>query len=225
MALETITSSLAEGYKQLKPGTFRTSAELTTARRTNEDLRDRWFYSANFSMYEIEDGEAVFYFGGREKNPILDNIDEACEQLIKKGNYQVRARDRKAVLDSVDSGQTLRFVLSELALKEDTFNSEFDFFEIDTEDCDRLNPSQRALAEGIYDRGDAFVENMKMFKDAGISKTRVYVLNPDYVNRHMGNDEVARASGITGINYNSIFFTLGRDVEVLFALRGELKST
>ena len=37
--LETITNSLAAGCKQLEPASFRTSAELTTERRTNKALR------------------------------------------------------------------------------------------------------------------------------------------------------------------------------------------
>src|SRR3989344_2584664 len=180
--LETITNNLAEGYKQLEPASFMTSAELTTARRTNEELRNRWFCTANFSVYAIEEGKEILYFGGREANPILGNIDEACQQLISNKNYRVNTAEMEAIKEAEKSGLVLRLEMAKLGLKES--NDEFSYLEIDTENPDKLNPSQRDLAEVAYDKGNDFIENMKMLSGQAynntrkIRTTRIYVLNP-----------------------------------------------
>ena len=51
--LVTITANLRDGYRQLDPNTFKTSSELTAERRTNTDLRNEWFYTANVSLYSF----------------------------------------------------------------------------------------------------------------------------------------------------------------------------
>ncbi|MBI5389965.1 hypothetical protein HZB02_00575 [Candidatus Woesearchaeota archaeon] len=61
--LETITGNLADGFSQLVPETWQPSAEICKERITNPELRKRSFYTANFGMYRVEDGEAVLYFG------------------------------------------------------------------------------------------------------------------------------------------------------------------
>jgi len=221
--LVTITDSLANGYKELEPDSFRTSAELTTERRTNQELRGRWLYTANFGMYAVEDGEAVLYFGGRKANPILSNIDEACNQLIKTSNYKVTSAEKSAVADSVKSGHTLRIKLSELdLLKQD---NEFSFFEIDTNNYDSLNKSQRALAEAVYGSGQDFIENMEMLKrlPRRISKTRIYVLNEDYVKEHAKDGAVARATWLDDFGGSSDFDAYMCGVDDHNALRGVSK--
>ena len=66
--LENIVGTLLQSVQQTESGTWRTSAEIMTERRTNTDLRRQWFWTANFALYRVEDGEAVLYFGGRESN-------------------------------------------------------------------------------------------------------------------------------------------------------------
>jgi len=110
--LETITNNLSGGYKQLEPASFMTSAELTTERRTNEALRNRWFYTANFSVYAVEEGKEILYFGGREANPILGNIDEACRQLISNKNYKINAAEMDASQNARDHHQSIDWWLA-----------------------------------------------------------------------------------------------------------------
>ena len=219
--LETITAALAEGYKQLEPESFRTSAELTTERRTNKELRKQWYYTSNFGMYDVEEGKAILYFGGREANPVLANIDEACRQLINEGNYKVTDPEKQAVVDSVKSGHTLRVKLSDLDLKR--YDNEFSFFEINTDNYANLNESQRALAEKVYGSGDDFIENMKMLSEAGISNTRIYVLNQDYVKEHVKEGAVGRVGWLGGFVGSSNFSAVGRDVDNGNGLRGVRK--
>ena len=222
MTLETITASLANGYKQLKPDTFQTSAELTTERRTNTELRDRWLYTANFAMYIVENGEAVLYFGGREANPILKNIDEACAQLLAANTYRVKEEDRQAVIESVESKHTLRIELSKLFLIK--LNNETAYFEIDTSNYNQLNTAQRAFAERVYGAGNDFVQNMDMLKKAGKTRVRVYVLNHDYVKEHvLGGEAVARACWLDNFGNYSDFSAFGWSVNYDRGLRGVLK--
>lgn len=209
-SLENITGTLYECVLQTIPGTALTSAEITTERRDNEGLRKNWFWTANFGLYRKEGDEAVLYFGGRKGNPIFDNIKKATEQLIHNKNYRPAEKDIAAVLQSVESGDTLKVKLSELDLKR--YNGEFSYFEVGA----KLNPDQRTLAERVYD----FAKNKKMFDQAGVVP-RIYVLNPNYVQREAQNSAVARACWLDDFGYGSDFFAYDRSVgDISSALRG-----
>jgi len=229
--LETITSSLMNAFDPdkhdtpLDISTLRTSAEITTERRTDRTdnaLRNKWFYTANFGMYSMEDGEAVLYFGGRESNPILGNLDEACNQLIHNNNYRVTDVERQTVVESVEQGHTLKVKLSDLGLHR--HSDEFSYFEIDTENYDSLNESQRAMAEAVYGSGQDFIDNMQMLRNSTqkIKKTRVYVLNEDYVKEHAQDETIARASWLDSFDSNLDFYASDRGVGDNGALRGVL---
>ena len=215
---------MAAGYKQLEPASFQTSAELTTERRTNEALRNRWFYTANFSVYAIEEGKEYLYFGEKAGNPILGNIEEACRQLINNYSYRVNTAEMDAIKEAEKSGLVLRLEMDKLGLKE--LNDEFSYLEIDTENPDKLNPSQRDLAEAAYDKGNDFIENMKMLSGQAynntrkIRTTRIYVLNPKYVRKEAKNGAIARAGFIDDFDNNSDFFAYGRVVGNKTRLRG-----
>ena len=207
--LETIVAPLAAGYSLLEPASFQTSAQITTARRTNEALRNRWFYTANFSVYTIEEGKEILYFGGIPANPILGNIDEACRQLINNQNYRINTDEMDAIKEAEKSGLVLRLEMAELGLKES--NEEFSCLEIDTGNPDKLKKYQRALAEAAFDKGQDFIENMKMLNgsygnDKKIKTTGIYILNPKYVRKEAKNGAIARAGFLYGFNYFSYFF-------------------
>ena len=220
--LETIVAPLAAGYKQLEPDSFQTSAELTTERRTNEALRNEWLYTANFSVYALEDGKEILYFGGRKANPILGNIDEACRQLISNKNYKVNIAEMDAIKEAVKSGLVLRLEMAELGLK--GFNDVFRYIEIDTENPDLLKKSPRKLAEAVYDKGQDFIENMKMFSKARIEATRIatriYVLNPKYVRKEAKKEPIARAGYLYVFSSSSNFNADDRIVDLNLSLRG-----
>jgi hypothetical protein len=201
--LEVITLSLARGVKQLVQGTWQTVVEVMAARRTQQGLGNSSFYTANFAMYTVEDGEVILYLGGREANPILANLDEACRQLVQKRDYIVPEVAAQAVRDSVESGYTLRVEMQDLELKTD--KNGFSYFSIETDDYDRLNPTQRAVAERIYDTDDNFVANMQMLADTRIPCVKVYVLNPEYVAEHAQENDVVRACFLDDY-YNSCYF-------------------
>ena len=90
MALENITQvqgNLKDSFKQLQPETIQHSDEITTARREDKDLRNKWFYTANHSLFKTEQKKGIWYFGRLETNPIFKNIEEAYKQLVQDSNY------------------------------------------------------------------------------------------------------------------------------------------
>ena len=91
-----------------------------------------------------------------------------------------------------------------------------------------LNPTERALAERVYGAGQAFVDAMNMFAEAGIQEARIYILNPEYVPRKLEEVQkqdsnvggLGRASGLNGFDNNSYFCALDRLVLFRGAVRG-----
>ena len=208
--LENRIGPLVEVVPQFVPGTWRTSAELTTERRDNAALGNNWFWTANFSLYRVEGNDEVLYFGGREANPIFNNLEAATTQLVRDYNYRPNQESVDAVVQSVTSGHTLRVKLSDLALQ--GTDEEWRYFEINTTNYDRtLNPTQRAFAEHVYEQGDDFVKNMAMLKTAKITKTRIEVLNPEYVRENAKGGALARACYLDN---NLNFGAVGRGILV-----------
>lgn len=195
---------------KLNPKTIQHSYEITRDRNSPKDdskrkeLRNNWFWTADSSLYMVEDGEAVLYFGRRCTNLIFRNIEKATSQLIDDYNYVPGKGDIQTVLDTVESGNTLKIKLSDLELE--GCNNELKYFTIDTKDYDSLNEVQRQFAERVYGQGDDFVSAMKMLKDEGKTTVRIYVLNPDYVKDHVKpGGGIVRASGVSSFENDSDF--------------------
>lgn len=185
------------------------SAELMNERRSDSTLRDKTFWTANFALYRVENGEAILYFGGRENNPIFNNIEEAAAQFRKELMYIPKKRDVKAI---VNSNAVLRVSLSDLGLT--VVDWESAYLEISTMYYDRtLNQTGRAFAERIYGQGDDFVENMRMLARNRIPITRVHVFNPEYVKNNVKKKlfirtvpPIARVCRLSTFSDNSDFY-------------------
>ena len=183
------------------PATIQHADQITTNRRTDRELRNKWFWVADHAMYTIEDGEEILYLGRGHTNPIFANIEQATEDMVRTGNYEPSTEAIAAVKSADD---TLRAKLSDLELRR--YDNEFSFFEIDTKNYDQLNEAKRALAERAYDSGEDFVRTMEMLAEAGIKKTKVYVLNPDYVADHVtGEGAISRACYLYSFSDDSYF--------------------
>ncbi|MBI2523422.1 hypothetical protein HYW19_03460 [Candidatus Woesearchaeota archaeon] len=221
--LETLVGPLAQTFPQFERDTIRHSDQLTTERRTNPELRNMWFYTADGPMYLVEkvDGidEAFLYLGRGETNSVFNNIEEATHQLIRTGNY-ILPKEKRGEIDAVIKAEdTLKVRLSDLRLQGN--DSQWRYFEIGTANYDSLNEHQRGVAERVYGSGDDFVENMKMFNEAGKRKLRVYVLNPAYVKQNVPQDgALARASWLYNFELDSWFIANDSYVDLHFGLRG-----
>jgi hypothetical protein len=66
--LETITGSLENALAKADRKTIQHAWEITNDRREHADLRERWFWTADFPMYRLEKGGAVLYFAPGEHN-------------------------------------------------------------------------------------------------------------------------------------------------------------
>jgi hypothetical protein len=216
--LEIRLGTLVDDSLLFIEGTRLISAEIQLARlleRTRGWIQSqrtlvklRAFYTNNFGLYALENqdapgvhnetGEAYLYFGGRENNPIFGNLEEACRQLTLTGNY-VPSTDNAVTA----KGSALRVRLADLNLQE--HNDELSYYEIDTSNYNLLNPAQRALAEAVHGSGEQFGNVMKMLREAGISKTRIYVLNPKYVQKHAKEHDICRACWLDNFNGGSFF--------------------
>ena len=221
--LETVVGTLVGAFRQLVRGTILHSDQLTTGRRDDIGLRNRWFYTADSAVYTIEEvngiDEVFLYLGRGDTNPVFNNIEEATQQLITRRNYIPSREDVEAVKNA---DTTLRVKLSDLSLQENSSkNSKCRFFEIDTANYGSLNEHQRKVAERVYGSGEDFEQNMEMLRKNRIKTTRVYVLNPDYVRENVPQGgALARASSLGGFGHLSRFYAIASYVGNHDGLRG-----
>lgn len=209
--LETITGSLEIALAKADRKTIQHAWEITNDRRENVELREQWFWTADFPMYRMEDGDAVMYFASGEHNLVFSNIEAAARQIKSTGNYLPSRKEEARVVRSAKTGRTLRVPLSALGLREE--NDERCYFEIDTGRYDSLNPSQRALAERIYGRGKDFHLNMRVLREEGkVTVTKIYVLNPEYIGKYAGSGAIGRVSWLDDFYDGLLFIVLDRDI-------------
>src|SRR3989338_3170329 len=215
--IETKIGSLAELVPQFKPETCLTSAELANEIISSNQFEDQTFYTANFALYAVEDGNAILYFGGKKNNPIFNNAGEASKQLIQNGNYTPSKKEMESA-----KGNALRMNLEDLCLKR--YDNESSYIEVYPNDYDCLKITQRLFVESIYGKSKDFVANMKMFVKAGINNSRIYVLNPVYIKEKVQEDSgIARACWLNLFNPYSLFCADYQDVNCYYALRGAIK--
>ena len=214
--LVTIEGNLRDAYKQLQPGTMLHADQLMNERRTNHDeLRKQKLYTADGGIYFLYGTQVPILAITREAyNPVLQNIDNAFEQLTSNQNYTVLFQDFEQALAVPE---TVLVSLPNLRLSK--HDAEFSYLSLGTTPAkyNQLNYEERKLAERVYAKGNDFVQNMKMLKDTGIGETRIWVLNPDYVQKHAEKGAMARASWLVSFGYDARFdasvrYVDGRDM-------------
>src|SRR3989338_6329946 len=217
--LVTIEGNLRDAYKQLQPGTMLHAYQLKNERRTNHDeLRKQKLYTADGGIYFLYGTQVPILAITREAyNPVLQNIDNAFEQLTSNQNYTVLFQDFEQALAVPE---TVLVSLPNLRLSK--HDAEFSYLSLGTTPAkyNQLNYEERKLAERVYAKGNDFVQNMKMLKDAGIGETRIWVLNPDYVRKHAGEGAIARASWLYNFDSNSQFYADDRGIDDHSRVRG-----
>ncbi len=217
MTLENITGSLL-AYKQLEPGTFLHVDQLTTERRTNIELRNQRFYTADGEMYTVDRSKPVWVITREPQNLVLQNIDEAYRQLTAQGNY---FPDAEAAQFSLEHDGSVIVNLEGLKLVEGYGGC--GYFMVDPKAVQKLNSEQRKAAQRIYGPDEEnFGLNMELF--AGAEKTPyVFVLMPDYVQDTLrSNDQkfLGRASWLFNFNDHSYFNANDRGLNYGSHLRG-----
>lgn len=193
---------------ETKVGPLTTAAQfeslLTSAELIAEGKRNSWFYTGNYSLNRVEDGNAVLYFGGNVGNPILGNIKEASEQLISTGNYKP---SQESIEEAVKSA-LVKVKIDDLKLKSASSN-EWGYFVVDMKN----NEAQKAFAKAVY--GDDVYEGKT---DVKLGTTRIYTLTLDYVKKQ--DTAVARACWLDSTDFNSFFSADNHGVYNRSSLRG-----
>src|SRR3989344_4494755 len=149
--LVNIQGPLAQTVPQIDVSTIQSAAKIMADRKKDEDLRNKWFWTADSNLYRVEKDQAVLYLGELDTNLVFRNLDEAVAQLLQTQNYHPNKQDINSVVQSARQDKTLRVRLSDLGLQVE--NNEFCYYKIDTANYANsvkdggLNKSQRKVAE------------------------------------------------------------------------------
>ena len=221
--LKIINGSIVNAIDMTEPGTFLTSAEITTMRRICNLGKTRYLYTSNLSIYNIEDGKIIFYFGGRKDNVLINDIRTNkgnARTHIFKGYYPVD--DLKSVMEGVKAGRILRIDLSKLTLNQDKDGATFLDVPTQPQKANRHNVrdekhnkysyalSRKAFGSIRRKNGQIFSDfshNMDMLKKEGHPTTRIYFFPLDQIKKLVKNKPVAFICWIHTINKHSDFHT------------------
>ena len=224
--LEIITGNYLEAIQAAIPETIQTSAELQKARvefnfRGDTSL-NKVFYTANVPLYGVENGKPFLLFGEREVflRLYVPKIEEVCRQILSSSKgYVIPDADKAWALgEGIRSNALKRFDLAELI--ETKHDKGYGYFTINTNNCAQLNGAKRKLAELIHGQGNDYFNAFKMFEDKGISETKVWLLNPDYVISTARNNLMGRASWLDFFGNDSNFVAIGRGIYGSGRVRG-----
>lgn len=177
--LVNIEAWLLHASHRIDPNTIQHASEISRewpSFNKDSDLRQKWFYTADSALYMIEEGEPVLYFGGRDTNLVFKNIEESTRIMMTNREYIPNKEDIQMVVNSVQTGKTLKVKLSDLEIKGD--NQFTQDFEVTAADYSRLTGIKRELVERIYGPENDFME---MLAGSGRTKAVVSVQNPEYV--------------------------------------------
>ena len=207
--IETVTGTLAETYRLLRPGSILHVDQLMKERRTNEELRGQWFYTPDGEIYFMDGKTPTLAITRGSSNPLFQDstIDKYCRQLFQNHNYRPTPDETSQALQAEDT-----VVINLTTLRLQKGDEEFRYLAIDTQKYKKLKSEEQKLAQRIYGKGKDFVQTMKMLADANIKETRVYVLSPDYVRTHAQENSLGRASWLLNFDYISLFGAIDRGV-------------
>ena len=226
MALKTIIDhNLRDGYAQLKPGTMLHANQLMAAQVRDASLRTQGFYVADGPLYSLEGTKKTptLWLTREPDNLVLrhlnDEVNSSYEQLLSKKTGHNFRPDLQEAQQAMRAEDTLRIDLTKLDLNGNDL--EWRYVEISTSDYKRqLNAEEQKLAERYFGQRNDFKENMKMLGEAGISATRVYVVNPAYVQQEAQEGPIGRASRLSYFYGYSGAGAVALAVGVGVALRG-----
>lgn len=221
--LKIINGSIVNALDMAEPGTFLTSAEITTMRRICDLGKTRYLYTSNLSIYNVEDGKVIFYFGGRKDNILTNDIQNDCGNArthIFKGYYPVD--NFKSVMQGVKAGRILRIDLSKLQLNQDKDGETYLNVKTNPASLKSLNAQDNNHNKHAYPlirkvfgstrrkNGQIFSDfthNMAMMKKEGHPTTRIYFFPLDQIKKIIKKEPIAFVCWIQTINKHSDFYT------------------
>ena len=191
------TGPLAEIFPLFDPSTLYHADEAMVFREQHKDKENVTLLTANFSMYRKEAEEGFLYFTRREHNLLFRALENeetrltAINQLLS-GNYIPPKKGIDEVVAAAKNEEALRIKISDLKLKKHDPNDAYGFFDIDPDNLDALNPTQKSFVQAIYGSSRPGI--------------KVYVLTSDYVTNTLRGREdsaIARASTLSGADFGS----------------------
>ncbi len=210
--IENIPGNLRDAYKQAVPGTLKHVDELMRERRTNPKLRELWFYTPDGNVYSRDGKTPTLRITREPVNPVLNHIDDAVDEIVNTGNYKVLPADFEAVKAAAD---TVTIDLTQLGLQGD--DNEWRYLAVNTSKAiTKYSDKQQKLLRRVFGPTDEdYNANMKMLRESPqqIEETRVYVLNPQYVQEQAKESPIARASWLDDFGSGSSFGADVRDLD------------
>lgn len=182
----------------------RLAREYMKDRRKDESLRNMNLPTGDFSFYTLENGEVFLGMADFENNLLFKN----------PGDFFPKDDDIDAV---INAKSTTMYKISDLGLWGEGHKSSY--YTIGTNDYDRLNPTQRALAETVFGREREFIDSMRMLREkldndlmeasrwersglgyadiknvyhrkGNIDETMIILLHPDHVKKILANKDI-----------------------------------
>ncbi len=216
MVVENIIGNLRDAYALVDPETILHCDELQWERLTDPSLELNCFCTADGCLYRMHEGKAQLALTRRNHNLVWRHIGDAFSQLLETGNYHPSLEESTA---SFNAGSTVCIDISQLGLRE--FNGEWGYLPISTRKYSTLSPEERKLAERVHGSGDTFAKIMASLAHAGIQETKLYVLNPSYVQEKTREAPIGRLCQLHDvINYSSNFDASDRSINSSVVLRG-----
>lgn len=215
--IATVRGTLKQCFEQVDPTTILHSDEIQEKRLADKEFRKLGSWTADFPLYTtIEGKEAVLYIARRDNNLVLQNLDNAVEQILKTRNYKISSEDAQKV---IAAESTLKIPLSMLRLER--HDDEWSYFTINTSKYEKLNAVEEKFAERVHGSGEQFGKVMEMLAGSNIKETRIYTLNPNYVKNNAKENPIARVCWLSVFDYDSFFSADYRNVDYSNgALRG-----
>jgi hypothetical protein len=195
------------------------SAEITTDRRTNPNLRNQQLRTGDFALYSVV-GNEVYVYMSKNFDPILVAYNESIknqpvsklqirqdliEFVNEKADYMTLNRDStlsKKVFLSMNSNKFCLLKLKDLPLV--PFNNKYSILDVNTKHYEAFKDGAKSLIEFAFGQGEALEKNMQMFQESGIKSVPIYLLRREEVHEMAGkNKMLLRACWLSDVNKRS----------------------
>lgn len=204
MTLENIVCNLPETPEFVRLDSICYAYEIMTERRTNKSLRDLHFSPADGILYFFDNvrGLPILAITTKENNLVLNNPFDATMHMYTNNSYFPEQQEAEKV---INARSTVLIDLTKIRLTGG--NEKLGLVEVGTcpSTYNLLNSEEKKLTERIYGKGEDFIMNMEMLNHAGITKTTITVLRPDYIQRKAQEKSIGLISRLYGFDNSSDF--------------------
>lgn len=145
-----IMGPLPGAHSLAVPGTELHACEAMALRESNPTLKYVDVWTADFSLYRVKNGEALFSLFPGRYNLILRNIDNSVAQLRSSANYFPEKDELAEILTAAEAEKVIEVPIVDLQLKKHNANNKYGSFDVNPNNLGLLNNAQRAVVESAY---------------------------------------------------------------------------